>query len=995
MRTGTMTMAAGTTFLRQTFPLALFSLTLVESIALAQATLTDGAAARTDAPALASDANSKSSPDVPDISTFYRGVNLNGPSVVIDGQKWEGQETASIQCIDRAFENQMVPLDPPTDSERARMIRSSRWGGNNVTLTDIPPGPYTVYLYVWEDNDPENYSISVNDSDVVPRYNSGQKGHWDKLGPWFVKVKNGQIRITSRGGAANFSGIEIWRGERDSSTESDTAEAEFFEKRIRPLLVNHCYECHSSESKDVQGHLLVDSRSALRNGGDSGPAIVPGDLEQSLLIKAVRYQSADLQMPPDRKLADNEIADLETWVKRGAQDPRTRVTRMSRTRIDVATARQFWSYRPLQVPVASTQTVVSSLGNDIDRLILAELEATGLSQRPRADKQTLLRRATFDLTGLPPTPEEIETFLQDSSDSAFETVVDRLLESPHYGERWGRHWLDVVRYSDTAGDNSDFPIPQMYLYRNWVIDAFNRDLPYDQFVREQLAGDLMDSSDWNQRNQRVIATGYLANARRFGSRVDDYPMHLTIEDTIDNLGRTFLGMSLSCARCHDHKFDPITTDDYYGLYGFFNSTRYPWPGIELEQMQRDLVPLVPDDQLAQALTVHQSRESELNDELKRLENEGDQADAAGKEKLKKAAAAVRKRIQQHRKTLPDIPYAYAMAEGARIGDVAVQFKGNPEKTGEVVPRQFPAILGGQTLAPDDQTSGRLALANWIVDPGNPLAARVMVNRIWLYHFGRGLVPTPNDFGKQGKPPTHPVLLDWLANRFIESGWSIKSMHRLIMLSRTYQAESVPDPASIPGDAANDLLSGFRRLRLDAETIRDTLLFLGGNLAEGKAGPHPFPPSFEWSFTQHHPFKAVYETNQRSVYLMTQRIQRHPFLAIFDGPDTSVSTPQRNTSTTPLQSLFFMNNPFVHRQAEFLAARLIRERSDETSRIELAYLRLLGRKPDATESAAGLKYLESVQSLLQETADERDLQHLLAWHSYLRSLFQLNEFVYID
>ncbi|WP_373651805.1 DUF1553 domain-containing protein [Schlesneria sp. DSM 10557] len=930
----------------------------------------------------------------PDTSSFYRGVNLNGPPVVIDGNQWEGHQAKWLQCNDRAFENQLVPLDPPTDPERTKMIRSSRWGGNEVTINDIPPGRYTVYLYVWEDNDPEIYHVSINGAEVLSRHNSGQAGHWDKLGPWLINVKNQQIKITSKGGAANFSGIEVWQGERDSSTEPSTAEAEFFEKRIRPLLVNHCYECHSSESNEVQGRLLVDSRSALRKGGDRGAAIVPGDLELSLLIKAVRYGESQLQMPPDRKLADHEIADLEHWVKMGAPDPRTRATKVSSKTIDLNSARSFWSYRPLVTTVVPTPTK-STARNEIDSFIEAELEKRELTPLPLADKRTLIRRATFDLTGLPPTPEEIDAFLEDSSEDAFESVINRLLESPHYGERWGRHWLDVVRYSDSAGDNSDFPIPQMYLYRNWVIDAFNRDLPYDQFVREQLAGDLMESNRWDERNQRVIATGYLANARRFGSRVDDYPTHLTIEDTIDNLGRTFLGQSINCARCHDHKFDPITIDDYYGLYGFFSSTRYPWPGIELDQMQRDLVPLVPAEQARNALIAHQNREKELEAELARLEKELSEADNANRSALNQQVAAARKQVNRHKKTLPDIPYAYAVAEGTQVDNVAIQFKGNPETRGEVVRRRFPTVLGGQELSLNDLSSGRMALADWIVDPANPLTSRVMVNRIWLRHFGRGLVTTPNEFGKQGKPPSNPALLDWLASRFIESGWSIKSMHRLIMQSRTYQTESVQDPATIPGDPANEFLSGFPRNRLDAETIRDTLLFVGGNLDTRSGGPHPFPPSSEWDFTQHHPFKAIYETNQRSVYLMTQRIQRHPYLAIFDGPDTSVSTPQRSTSTTPLQSLYFMNNSFVHQQAELVAARLRSERSDDSSRIDLVYVRLLGRPPRQEERSAGLHYLKAVKVVLAEAGKTSEESQAQAWVSYVRSLFLLNEFVYVD
>ncbi len=336
-----------------------------------------------------------------------------------------------------------------------------------------------------------------------------------------------------------------------------------------------------------------------------------------------------------------------------------------------------------------------------------------------------------------------------------------------------------------------------------------------------------------------------------------------------------------------------------------------------------------------------------------------------------------------------------MAESAKIEDARVQYKGDPAKTGPVVPRRFPTALGGHALASDDGSSGRLSLARWIASSDNPLTARVMANRLWLYHFGRGIVPTPNDFGKQGKPPTHPELLDWLARRFIDSGWSIKAMHRLIMQSHVYQLAAVPDPAAVPADPANDLLSGFRRRRLDAETIRDSLLFLGRNLDVSQGGPHPFPPSTDWGFTQHNPFKAVYETNRRSVYLMTQRIQRHPYLAIFDGPDPSASTPMRLTSTTPLQSLYLLNDPFVHQQAERIAARLLEERSDDASRIERAYRLLLARAPQDEERAAASAFLQATRTRLQQARTPPEQIELLAWQSYVRAMFLLNEFVYID
>ena len=481
-------------------------------------------------------------------------------------------------------------------------------------------------------------------------------------------------------------------------------------------------------------------------------------------------------------------------------DPReATAVRPNKKTIDASQAANFWSLQPLaDSPAPKAAESVAGPGwayNDIDRFILARLAEHKLKPLGDADKRTLLRRATFDLTGLPPTPEEIDAFLADSSPEAFSRVVDRLLDSPRYGERWGRYWLDVVRYADTAGDNSDFPIPQMYLYRNWVIDAFNRDLPYDRFICEQLAGDLLPADNDEARRQQTIATGYIANARRFGSRVSDYPQHLTIEDTIDNLGRAYLGLTLNCARCHDHKFDPISTEDYYGLYGFFHSTRYPWPGIELEQQQRNLVSLASAEETKHAVEAHQAKQRHLDAEASRLEKERNKtSDKNEKERLKKEAEAARNAAKRHGKTLPEVPWAYAVAESAKIEDARVQYKGDPAKTGPVVPRRFPTALGGHALTSDDGSSGRLSLARWIASPDNPLTARVMANRLWLYHFGRGIVPTANDFGKQGKPPTHPELLDWLARRFIDSGWSIKAMHRLIMQSHVYQLAAVPDPA---------------------------------------------------------------------------------------------------------------------------------------------------------------------------------------------------------
>ncbi|HEY0551616.1 MAG TPA: DUF1549 and DUF1553 domain-containing protein, partial [Verrucomicrobiae bacterium] len=584
------------------------------------------------------------------------------------------------------------------------------------------------------------------------------------------------------------------------------------------------------------------------------------------------------------------------------------------------------------------------------------------------------------------------------SSKAFAKVVDRLLASPHYGERWGRYWLDVVRYADSAGDNSDFPIPQMHRYRDWVIGAFNRDLPYDQFVREQLAGDLLPGASDEQTLERIVATGYIANARRFGSRVDDYPQHLTIEDTIDNLGRTFLGLTINCARCHDHKFDPITATDYYALYGIFHSTRYPWPGIELEQHQRDLVPLVAPAKLAEAEAAKKANDAEkkrLEKEVQRLKDSLKNTPAEEKKSAEAKIKDAETMLKEFKaKPLP-FELAYAVAESKKIENVALQQKGDPAKPGPVVPRRFLTVLNGAAIPANDKTSGRRQLAEWIVDHDNPLTARVMANRIWLHHFGKGLVPTPNDFGKQGKPPTHPELLDWLASKFIESGWSVKSMHRVIMLSHTCRLASARSEDAVARDVSNEWLSSFPRQRLDAEAVRDTLLMLGGNLDTTPAGPHPFPPETEWKFTQHNPFKAVYDSKRRSVYLMTQRIQRHPYLAIFDGADPAASTPVRATSTTPLQALYLLNDAFVHEQSKQFAARVLKDLKDDTARMKRVYQLALSRPPESSELDGGRKFLVAVREKLRADGMPGDQIELESWRAMVRVIFRLNEFVYVD
>ncbi len=783
---------------------------------------------------------------------------------------------------------------------------------------------------------------------------------------------------------------------------------EFFEKKIRPILVEQCYECHSSQTKKPRGGLLLDTRDALVTGGDSGPALVPGDPDRSLLIIAVRQTNKDLRMPPKQKLSGTQIADLEAWVKMGAIDPRQAVpgkVATSEPRVkygmSLEEGRKFWSFQPVKDPPLPKVKNHSWPRTAVDHFILARLEQTGITPAPPADRRTLLRRVTFDLTGLPPTPAEMDAFLADTTPQAFEKVVDRLLASPRYGERWGRHWLDVVRYADTCGNAADYPVPQAHKYRDWVISAFNRDLPYDQFLRVQLAGDLMPGGTEAERYERIIATGYLAIARRFGGdRLGEH--HLTLEDTIDNLGRAVLGSSIACARCHDHKFDPFTMSDYYGLYGIFQSTRYPFPGAEVGTRQEDFVPLMSPPEIEALLRPYRAKEAVLAAEIKQLEAaeaEARKAPAGPDKQARvtasaKALAEARKKRTELQKEAPSINNAYAVVD-AKPANARIHVRGDPKRLGDEVPRHFPAVLGGQQLPKDCATSGRLHLAEWLTDPKNPLTARVMVNRIWLHHFGKGIVPTPNDFGRRGQPPTHPELLDFLAARFVESGWSVKALHRLIVLSQTWQLSSTDVDQNVKLDPTNDWFWRQTRRRLDAEAIRDTLLFVSGNLDERSGGAHPFPAPHTWNWTQHRPFVALYETRQRSVYLMQQRIRKNPYLALFDGADPSSSTGVRLPSTTPLQALFLMNDPLVHREAATLAGRVLAVAPTEAARLALVYQLALNRAPAADEQRECAEFLQKYRTKLLGLRTPSDQLDSKTWTALARALMSGNEFVFVD
>src|SRR5947208_394659 len=948
---------------------------------------------------------------------------------------------------------------------------------------------------------------------------------------------------------------------------------EFFEKKIRPVLVERCYKCHSARSEKVKGDLRLDSWEGMLKGGESGkPGVVPGDDNKSLLIESIRYKNEDLQMPPPKegKLSDEQIADFVSWVKMGAPYPGTEESEIRNPKSEIEL---WWSFQSIKNPTVPSVKNRAWVKSPVDNFILAKLEGNGLTPAPPTDKRTLIRRATFDLIGLPPTPREVEAFLSDNSPDAFAKVVDRLLASPHYGERWGRHWLDVVRYTDSfdaRGIGGEADVPEAYRYRDWVVNAFNHDLPYDQFIIQQIAGDILATSGPEGFDaDKLIATGVMAIGE-WGTGDADKEKMLTdiVDDQIDVTGRAFLGLTLACARCHDHKFDPIPTEDYYSLAGiYFSSHILPRPGAKTAGSAVLRIPLASTTELdlrkekeiraaalereinaatrvalvniptrgaqnksaltalnlsagpdlpsaaansgdtplefitirlpARSVAVHPSPDraaalawqSPLNGAVEvrgRVADADDKCgngiewvlyhgqktlasgkiDNGGQEDIPRAEAeipagglipvAIFPKGKDHgcdttvveleiherggeRRTwrVPDdvvgdlaakantgawyffafqgeppvtlapkelpaeekaslarwkeelaalraelsrpVPVAHGLQEGgvpesahAGIHDVQVHSRGRYYRLGRLVPRRFPRVLAGGNQQPITEGSGSLELAKWIASPANPLTARVMVNRLWQHHFGEGLVRTPNNFGKLGERPTHPELLDYLADRFIRAGWSIKSMQRAIMLSAVYQQSSVPTPQTLRADPENRRLGRMNRRRLEAEPLRDSLLAVAGEL-DGTLGAAAI---------------RELDNRRRTLYLMTIRSDRSNYRMLFDAADPVSIVEKRIDSTVAPQALFLLNHPFVQAQVKVLAQRLTRESpTDDRGKIERLYQLLYGRPPTAQEMEVGLAAVASTSSDASAIAD--------AWDQYCQVLLCANEFIYVD
>jgi len=792
-----------------------------------------------------------------------------------------------------------------------------------------------------------------------------------------------------------FLGTAVLSGLAAAPTPS---QVQFFESRVRPVLADNCYKCHSQQAEKVKGGLLLDTREGVLKGGESGPALIPGEPDKSLLIKAVRYADPDLQMPPKgKKLADAQIEDLVAWVKMGAPDPRV-ATVAQKAWSD--SSKKHWAWQPLKKSAVPEARDAAWAKTPIDNFILAKLDEKDLKPNPIADKRTLIRRATFDLIGLPPTAEEVEAFVKDESPEAFARVVDRLLASPHYGERWGRHWLDVARYSDTKGQvrrqREDPSYPYAWSYRDYVIRSFNEDKPYNAFIIEQIAADKLPATARNPAN--LAALGFLTLGERFMGMQND-----VINDRIDVVTKGFLALTVTCARCHDHKFDPIPTKDYYSLHGIFASCAEPefepviskiTPGPEYSEYYKKRMDLEREKTSleAQFAAMRRSRNREGIKKLQRETRENQTAIA--RLELTHPGAPERAMV------LEDLPKPH---------DSPVFIRGDAGNKGPAVPRHFVEVLSGSFRPSWTNGSGRLQLAYAIANNNNPVTARVMVNRVWMHHFGEGFVPTPDDFGTMSEDPSHPELLDYLASRFMEEGWSLKKLHRQIMLSSVYQQSSANNPRFAQVDPNNRLLWRANIRRLEFEALRDSLLAIGGALDQTMYGR---PVNLE---------KEPYST-RRTIYGRIDRSDVDDVLVNFDFANPDLPSGRRHETTVPQQALFLMNSPLVVEQAKkLITIAEFQSCQDDAGRIKFLYERIYQRPPRPDEIALGLEFINQTPDPSKLVADDPPLQQisnegkkgkrmgkdmrrsggprkrepLKAWEEYAHALLQANEASFVN
>lgn len=806
----------------------------------------------------------------------------------------------------------------------------------------------------------------------------------------------------------------------------------YFQKTVLPILEQRCYECHSHKAAEASGGLMLDSRRGWEHGGDSGAAVVPGKPEESLLMRAVRYQDPDLAMPPSGKLPETEIAVLEQWVQRGAADTRQSESAGERPAIDIEQGREHWAFRPLAAVSPPAVQGVQWPRGDVDRFLLARLESERLRPAPEADRYTLLRRLSFDLTGLPASEEEIAEFVSDASPDAVEKLVDRLLASRGFGERWGRHWLDLVGYADQVGTANDVFAEYAWRYRDYVIDSFHRDKPLDLFLQEQIAGDLMPADGAEQRAARLTATGFLVLGDIAIVEADKAKLRVDVVDQqVDKIGKAVLAMTLGCARCHDHKFDPIRQRDYYALAGFFYSTdslfktnrgvwsdvlRFDLPETEQQRAAREKLAEQASAETArmkqeseQAARRKTELEAELQNAQAGLTDDARRMKEQERDSLAARIADLARRIEHAEFFAPAVPKAFGVRDSEQPTNMQITIRGNPHSLGESVPRGYLEVIAGpEAAAVPEGRSGRLELAEWLTRAKNPLTARVAVNRIWRRLFGAGLVRSVDYFGLRGETPTHPELLDWLAERFVDHGWSTKRMVRELVLSEAYRMSSDHNESGHSLDPENRLLWRMNRQRHDAEALRDGLLAACGRLVRssggsalpleflenvGNLGAHNVnPPSF--SLQRFRPEQQFV----RTVYLPVIRSAPQPgpgeIRNVFDFPQPAEFAGQRSTTAVPTQALFLMNAPLMRERASDLATELLAASPQASAEADAAiaarlWLRVLGRPISDEEQAAAAAFRSDVAAAYGDRAEEA---RRLAWSELCHALLASNEFM---
>lgn len=732
---------------------------------------------------------------------------------------------------------------------------------------------------------------------------------------------------------------------------------DFFETKIRPVLAERCFSCHAGEKS--KGGIRLDRRDSVFKSSEE-PLIVPGHPEKSLLVKVIRHEGdSKMPPPPKAKLSDQAINDITTWIKLGAVWPE------DATKTAVVDPRRHWAFQPVRLPPVPASPMKDWADNPIDAFTLQKLREKGLTPNPPADPRVLIRRISFDLVGLPPTFDEVEAFEKacsnGNSQSAIANLVDRLLASPQYGERWARHWLDVARYADTKGYvfQEERRYAYSYTYRDYVIKAFNDDLPYDQFLVHQLAADRLVARKEAPPSTQA-AMGFLTLGRRFLNNIHDIT-----DDRIDVVSRGLLGLTVACARCHDHKYEPITMKEYYGLYGIFTSS------VEPKEL-----PLLGEPEQSKEYAAFQMQLEKLEKAVKeyqvKYKKELDEKNRKHRDELR----ALEKKVDSFKAgSLIAPPRGMVMVDRPNPGDARVFLRGNPNNPGPIVPRQFLTILSKEPPRPFKDGSGRLELARAIADKNNPLTARVMVNRIWMHHFGNGLVASPSNFGLRADPPTHPELLDFLAATFMEDGWSIKKLHKRILMSKTYQLSSAEQPNARTVDPDNRWLARANRRRLDFEAMRDSLLLAARNLDLTMGGKGVDLTTAPFS-------------RRRAIYGFIDRQNLPGVFRTFDLASPDTSTAQRFQTTVPQQALFLLNHPFIQDQARRVAMNTS-EVKDPAERVRRLYRDVYARWPDADEVRIGLQFVEKSASFPRAEGG------MSPWECLAQALLVTNEFMFID